>query len=223
MLHFVTEFSGKLIMIPQLIDSLLIIIEILIFLFNLVYCNTNNVNHISKNGSSNQLNNHDKKNLNVISWRQVSIANCNDGCYCPIQTVNVLDAPRKFIKMKIIYPIGWPLWCQICCTVEHETKKMSQRNYEHKKLNDSELFFHSVLFSVFDNVSEVNLQLFVLKNCRNKTNYLNHISSISDINNKPDCKQNASHCQENCRRKVFWNVQQKRSLFIIFLLYRKSN
>lgn len=65
---------------------------------------------------------------------------------------------------------------------------MSQSNYEHKEFNDSQLFFHSALFSVFDNVSEVDLQLFVLKNCCNKPNYLNHISSMSDINSTPYCE-----------------------------------
>ena len=39
---------------------------------------------------------------------------------------------------------------------------MSQGNDEHKKFNDSELFFHLALFCVFNDVSEIYLELFIL-------------------------------------------------------------
>ncbi len=69
MFHFVTEFPWKLVMIPELIDGLLIIVKLFVFLLDLVDCNTYNVDHVTENGSSNKLNNHNDKNFNIILGR----------------------------------------------------------------------------------------------------------------------------------------------------------
>ena len=66
MFHFVAEFPWKLVMVPELIYGLLIIVKLFVFFLDLVDCDTDNVDHVTENGSSNKLDNHDDKNFNII-------------------------------------------------------------------------------------------------------------------------------------------------------------
>lgn len=68
MFHFVAKLSWKLIMISEFIDSFLIIIEFLVFLLYFIKGDTNNVNHITEDSCSKELNEHNKNNLNIILW-----------------------------------------------------------------------------------------------------------------------------------------------------------
>ena len=65
---------------------------------------------------------------------------------------------------------------------------MSQGNDEHEKFYDSELFFHPVLFCVFNDVSEIYFKLFVLENNSYNSNQFDHVGSISYWNSIFDCK-----------------------------------
>jgi hypothetical protein len=70
--------------------------------------------------------------------------------------------PRKLIQLKLLDPVGLSFWSEVSTCIKHKAKKMSQGNDKHKKLNDSELFFHLALFCVFNDVSEIYLELFIL-------------------------------------------------------------
>lgn len=66
MFHFVAEFPWELVMVPELINGLLIIVKLFVFFLDLVDCDTDNVDHVTENGSSDKLNSHDDKNFNII-------------------------------------------------------------------------------------------------------------------------------------------------------------
>jgi len=53
-------------MVSQFVNSRLIVLKFLIFFFNLVYCKSDNVDHVSENGSSYNLYHCYKNNLNLI-------------------------------------------------------------------------------------------------------------------------------------------------------------
>lgn len=65
-LHLVAQLSRELVMIPQFVDSFLVIVELLIFFLDFVDCDTDNVDHVPKNGGSDQLDNHYEENFDVV-------------------------------------------------------------------------------------------------------------------------------------------------------------
>ena len=87
--------------------------------------------------------------------------------------------PRRLVQLKLFDPVFLSFWSKVSTSIKHKSKEMSQSNNEHEKFDDSELFFHPVLFCVFNDVSEICFELFVLENNSYDSNYFDHVDSIS--------------------------------------------
>ena len=96
-------------MFTQFINSLLVVIKFLVFLFYLVNSNTNNVDHITKHGSSNQFNASYNKDLIIVAGGHIAIANCYCCGYGPIKTINILNEPLLLVEGGFFEP-GFTVW-----------------------------------------------------------------------------------------------------------------
>lgn len=113
MFHFMAEFSGKLIMVSKFVNGLLIVVKFLIFLFYLIKSNSDNVDHVTKDCSSKELDEHDENDFNVILRGKITITNSNHRCDCPIETINVLNVPFMFFQTMLLNPCSVLIWLQI--------------------------------------------------------------------------------------------------------------
>jgi len=91
-------------MISQFGNGFLIVIKLLVFFIHIVNCNSDDVDHIAKEGGTTHLDNHHNHNLSIVLWSKISISNCNNGSHSPINAIDILYHPRLRFQVLLMQP-----------------------------------------------------------------------------------------------------------------------
>ena len=116
-------------MLTHFEDGRLVFLKLQIFLLYLVNSDTNNVDHVSEDGSSDYLNHCHNDSLYEIVGCEVSVANSDHGCIGPIVRVNVVDVPRFVGYLSLIDPSKTVFGAEIGHWV-HDKSLYKRKSYE---------------------------------------------------------------------------------------------
>ena len=81
-------------MILEFEDSGFIFLELLVLFVDLADSDSDNIDHVAKNGSSDYLNHCGNDNLDIVTGKEVSVSDCHHGCIGPVVRVDVELIPR---------------------------------------------------------------------------------------------------------------------------------
>ncbi len=82
-------------MVPQLQNSRFVLLKLLVLLLDLVYSDTNHVDHVTENGSSHNLDHCHHYDLVGVVGSEVPVAHSHHGRVGPIVGIDVDHIPRR--------------------------------------------------------------------------------------------------------------------------------
>ena len=87
--HFKAEFVTKLVVVFELGYRLLIVVVLFVLLVDVVHGDSNDIDHVSKEGGSAYLEDHYHNHLCFALRCEVSIAHCHNSCDCEVDGIYI--------------------------------------------------------------------------------------------------------------------------------------
>jgi hypothetical protein len=89
------------------------LLKLQVFLLDLIDRDAYDVDHVSEDGSADDLDQSDHDGLHEVVGSEVAISHCHHGRIGPVEGVDVVDVPRTVLQLCLLQPVLTPTGADI--------------------------------------------------------------------------------------------------------------